>query len=101
MKFRVGIFQIINKQENRIYLQPTTDLDRGFNSDLFQLKAGLHFNKALQNDWNNLGAENFDVKTFDELTVKDNATPAEINHELKVLLEMHVVELKKIGQLIY
>ena len=101
MKFRAGIYQIINKQENRIYLQTTLDLDRGFNSDIFQLKGGMHLNKNLQNDWNKLGLESFEFKTFDELEMKDTATPKEINEELKIFLEMHLTELKKNGQLLY
>jgi hypothetical protein len=101
MKFRAGIYQIINKLENRIYLQTTFDLDRGFNSDIFQLKGGMHLNKNLQSDWNKLGLESFEFKTFDQLEMKDTATPKEINKELKIFLEMHLTELKKNGQLLY
>ena len=56
MKFRAGIFQINNKKDNKVFLKTTSDLDRAFNSDLFQLKAGMHSNLELQRDWNNLGA---------------------------------------------
>jgi hypothetical protein len=101
MKFRQGIFQIINKKENRIYLQTTTDLDRAYNSDIFQLNAGMHSNKILQNDWNVLGSEFFEFKTFDELIVDETATPTEIKLDLKELLEIHLAELKKNGQLLY
>jgi hypothetical protein len=101
MKFRHGIFQIVNKQENRIYLQTTTDLDRAYNSDIFQLKAGMHSNKILQNDWNVMGSEFFEFKTFDELFVNETATPTEIKQDLKELMEMHLAELKKNGQLLY
>ncbi|MCX6161736.1 MAG: GIY-YIG nuclease family protein [Ignavibacteriae bacterium] len=101
MKFRAGIFQIINKKENRIYLKTSSDLDRAFNSDIFQLKAGMHSNKNLQNDWNNLGLENFEFKIFDELDVQDTESPKEINQDLKELLDMHLTELKKNGQLLY
>lgn len=101
MKFRQGIFQIINKQENRIYLQTTSDLDRAYNLDVFQLKAGLHQNTTLQNDWNTLGSEMFEFKPFDELKINDTDTPSEIKRDLKELLEMHLSELKKNGQLLY
>jgi hypothetical protein len=55
----------------------------------------------LQNDWNNLGTENFEFKIFDELKIKDTETPTDVNQELKKLLEMHLTELKSNGQLIY
>lgn len=101
MKFRAGIYQIINKLENRIYLQTTLDLDRAFNSDIFQLKSGLHLNKTLQSDWNKLGKEGFEFSIFDELEMDDTATSKEKNKELKLFLEMHLSELKKNGQLLY
>ncbi len=101
MKFRVGIFQIKNKKDDKIFLKTTLDLDRAFNSDLFQLKAGMHSNQQLQSDWNNLGIENFEFEIFDELKIKDTETPADINHELNELLKMHLTELKSIGQHLY
>ena len=101
IKFNVGIFQILNKKENRTYLQISLDLDRAFNSDLFQLKAGMHSNIALQNAWNSLGPDNFEFKIFDELKVNETSTASEISQELKVLLEIHLTELKGNGQLLY
>lgn len=101
LKFRAGIFQIKNKKDNRIFLKTTSDLDRAFNSDIFQLKAGMHSNQQLQRDWNNLGADNFEFKLFDELMIKDSETPANINQELNELLEMHLTELKINGQDLY
>lgn len=101
MKFKAGIFQITNKKENKIFLNITSDLDNAYNSDLFQLKAGMHSNKQLQNDWNNLGTENFEFKIFDELKIKDTESPTDINKELKELLKMHLIELKSNEQLIY
>jgi hypothetical protein len=101
MKFRHGIFQVLNKQANKIYLKTSTDLDRAFNADIFQLKAGMHSNKALQDDWNALGAENFDFQLFDELNLKGTETKAEIDKELKELIELHKAELSSTGQLLY
>ncbi len=101
MKFRSGIFQIINKNENKIYLQTTFDLDKAFNSDLFQLNAGLHQNKDLQNDWIKFGSESFDLKILDELKSKDTATSDQIRKDLKELLKIHKEEMTIKGQLLY
>jgi hypothetical protein len=101
IKLRVGIYQIINKQENRIYLQITSDLDRAFSSDIFQLKAGMHSNERLQNDWNKLGKDLFEFSVFDELKVTDTATPTEVSRDLKELLKMHLEEMEKKGNLLY
>jgi hypothetical protein len=101
MKFRQGIFQIKNQKDNRIFLQTCSDLDRAFNSDLFQLKANLHYNKILQNDWNTLGPDNFELSVLDELKIADTATPLEIRNDLAELLHIHKKELQEKGQLFY
>jgi hypothetical protein len=101
MKFRHGIYQVLNKKENRMYLKTSVDLDRAFNADVFQLKAGMHSNKALQEDWNLLGQENFEFKIFDELKLNGTESRSEIDNELKELLELHLAELNKNGQLLY
>jgi hypothetical protein len=101
MKFRAGIFQIVNKKDNKIWLNTSTDLDRAYNSDLFQLNAGMHSNNALQEDWNKLGADSFDFGIVDELHIKDGETPTDIKKELKALLEMHLMEMSSQGQLFY
>lgn len=101
LKFRAGIFQIKNTLHNRIYLQTTLDLDRAFNADLFKLNAGMHPNKLLQKDWNDLGANNFEMASYDEFKPKDTLSPAEIQQELKALLEMHISELKDTGKSVY
>ncbi len=94
MKFRAGIYQIKNIRDDRILLKTSADLERAFNSDLFQLTAGMHSNPRLQDDWNKAGAENFEFSIFDELKINDSEAPADINKELKALLELHLAELK-------
>lgn len=101
MKFRAGIAGIRNKMNQKIYPIISPDLDRAHNSDVFQLKAGMHKNAALQNDWNELGTDAFEMVIIDELNVSDSSTAAEIEKELKELLEMHLSEFNKKDILIY
>ena len=101
MKFRAGIFGIVNKKSNRVFLKIARDLDRAFNSDHFQLKMGSHINRPLQNDWNALGEENFEFRIIDELETKGTETSAEIKKELTELLGLHLAELKRKGQPVY
>lgn len=101
MKFRMGIFQIINRKENKTYLQMASDIDRAYNSDVFQLKAGMHSNKELQNDWNKLGSESFEFKILDELKTDQTESPEQLKVDLKELLEIHKEEMKSKGQFLY
>jgi hypothetical protein len=101
MKFRIGIFQIRNLQNNKLFLKTSTDLDRAFNSDQFQLKLGSHKNTELQNDWNTFGSDNFEFGFCDEFKSEETATELEIKTDLKELLELHRGEFLKNGILLY
>jgi hypothetical protein len=101
MKFRVGIFKITNKQNNKLFLKISTDLDRAYNSDLFQLKLGSHKNIALQKDWNSFGADAFEFALFDELKTLDTATELDIKKDLEELLMLHKTELLNKGIVLY
>ncbi|MBS1650704.1 MAG: GIY-YIG nuclease family protein [Bacteroidetes bacterium] len=101
MKFKVGIFQIKNLKNERLFLQTSEDLERAFNSDNFQLKMGLHSNKELQSDWKILGSDNFEFSILDELKPKETSTASEIKVELKEFLELHRNELLENGKTLY
>ncbi|MBS1631324.1 MAG: GIY-YIG nuclease family protein [Bacteroidetes bacterium] len=94
-KFRIGIFQIKNKKDNKLFLNTSIDLDRAYNSHKFQLNNWLHPNKALQTDWEKLGSDNFVFIVIDELITDDTMTEMKIKSDLKELLEMHRDELLK------
>lgn len=101
INFKAGIFQIINKTNQKIFLKISTDLDRAFNSDLFQLNASMHSNSHLQSDWNQQGKSNFEFKIFDELKYKSSDTQDEIVRDLNELLNIHLQDLKEKGELLY
>ncbi|MDR0613247.1 MAG: GIY-YIG nuclease family protein [Dysgonamonadaceae bacterium] len=101
MKFRIGIFQIKNRKTNRKYLSTSTDLERAYNSDRFQLQCGLHRNKDLQRDWNTFGSDEFEFGIVDELKVEDSATETKIKSDLNDFIEMYKMELLKTGEQLY
>lgn len=101
MKFRAGVFQIRNLQNGKCLLQTTQDLDKAFNSDLFQLNAGLHQNKELQKDWNTMGSEAFAFEIVNELKLKEDATAIQIHRDLKDFLEICKAELVEKGGVLY
>lgn len=78
MKFKMGVFQIKNKINNKVFIGSSLDLVASWNSQKFQLNAGLHQNSELQKDWNELGSNNFIYEILDEINHNDNKT---INYE--------------------
>ena len=101
LKFRKGLFQIINLKNDKVYLQKSDDLDKAFNSDLFKLKAGMHANMDLQTDWNELGSDFFEFEIVDELNFNDSATSYQIEMEMQELLELHKTNIKSNGKILY
>lgn len=70
-------------------MQKSTDLNRAYDGDKFQLNMGLHTNKELQFDWTALGADKFEFKILEELKPEDQTTETEIKKELEELYELH------------
>lgn len=101
MVFRKGLFQIKNLKDNKVFLKTSSDLDRAFNSDSFQLRLGSHRNTALQQDWNSLGQDNFEFSVLDELNTDENLTDMDIKKELQQLHELYIAECNKEGIVLY
>ncbi|MFH0894043.1 MAG: GIY-YIG nuclease family protein [Bacteroidota bacterium] len=86
MKFRMGIFQIRNKINNKVFIGSSNDLIAKWNSQKFQLEAGMHANAELQKDWNEKGEENFEYSILDEIDQGDDTEKN--NKDLKVLEQL-------------
>ena len=86
----MGIYQIRNKANGRIYVGSSTNLEGMRNSRLFQLRMGkIVFNRELQKDLNEFGAKNF---TFSVLAVLDKPSPGIDIERSLAELELHWLE---------
>ncbi|MCB0103273.1 MAG: GIY-YIG nuclease family protein [Anaerolineales bacterium] len=81
-----GIYQVKNTLNGRMFLGSSLNLEGPLNRHKFMLKIGSHTNKSLQNDWNEIGAENFVFEILEEVNVVDSPN-FNLNDEL-TLLEM-------------
>ena len=63
----MGVYQILNKKSNKIYIGSSLNLPGKLNSSRFQLELQSHYNKALQEDWNMYGAESFSFEILEQL----------------------------------
>ena len=64
----MGVFLIRNNLSDKVLLDSGLDLHGKINRHKFQLRNGIHPNKSLQADWNELGSNNFAFEIVDELT---------------------------------
>lgn len=66
-----GIYAIENKENNRIYIGSSTDLNKRRIEHKFKLSNGVHHNPELQADWEEYGSKNFKFYCIEEDVPKD------------------------------
>jgi len=89
----MGIYQIKNKKNGKIFIGSSKDLRGIMNRDRFQLKNGLHTNTEMQKDYNEIGGEWFSFDILDYLKPKDDLN-YDYSDELKLLEAMWLEKLQ-------
>lgn len=97
LKFRMGVFKIVNNTNGKIFIGSSPDLVAAWNSQRFQLNAGLHESEELQKDWKNFGPENFSYEIIEEIKQNDDAE-TDYRKEIKALEELLIEELQPNGE---
>jgi hypothetical protein len=90
----MGIVQVKNLRNNRVYLTPSANTPGTMNSIRFQLRMGTFLpSPALAADWKELGEQGFVIEVLDELKPADD--PAhDYRDDLKALEAMWKEKLK-------
>ena len=91
----IGVFQIRNLSNEKIFVGSSMNLDGIFNRHRFQLNAGSHQSKQLQKDWNESGAQNFAFEILEELTPRENL---DMPKELEFLEDLWLAQLEPFGE---
>src|SRR5258708_37168292 len=63
----MGVFQIRNLKNERIFVGAGIDINGIINRNRFQLEHGNHMNEKLQSEWKELGAESFAFESLDQM----------------------------------
>jgi hypothetical protein len=94
----MGIVQVRNIRNNRVYLTASANTPGTINSIRFQLKMGNFLpSPGLAQDWKEMGEQNFVVEVLDELKPVDD--PAyDYCDDLKALEEMWLEKIKPFGE---
>ncbi|MBO0329189.1 GIY-YIG nuclease family protein [[Muricauda] lutisoli] len=92
MKFPMGVFQIKNISNNRVFIDNSPDMESKWNRHKMELKFGNHRNKDLQADWNRYGEENFTFEVLSELKIEEGEN-TNYNSELNTLQDIVLQEL--------
>ena len=93
----MGIFQIKNKTNGKVYLGFAKNLPGIINSHKFSLKMGSHYSPELQSDYNKLGEDNFSFEVLDYLEPKEGIG-YDYTADLKALEEIWLEKLQPFGE---
>jgi group I intron endonuclease len=93
----MGVFQIRNTVNGKVLIGTSVNLPAILNRHKAELRLGGHRNRALQQDWNEFGAEAFELEILDTLPPSDRPAydPA---GDLKALEEMWLEKLMPFGE---
>ena len=94
----MGIFRVHNKVDDRSLVGASKDLPAMLNRQRAQLKFGAHKNRALQSDWNRLGADAFEFEVLDTLAPADPPAARDPADELAVLEQLWLERLAPFGE---
>jgi hypothetical protein len=97
----MGIVQVKNIRNGRVYITASANTAGTINSIRFQLKMGSFFpSSALTEDWKEMGEQSFVIEVIDEL--KPGEDPAyDYRDDLKALEAIWMEKLKPFGDLGY
>ncbi len=93
----MGIFQIKNLKNNKIYIESSKNLDASMNKYKFLLKYKLCKILNLQDEWNKFGENNFTFEVIDILKPKDEPD-VNYSEELKTLEELWLEKLNPFNE---
>jgi hypothetical protein len=92
-----GVFQVKNTVDGKALLGSSLNLEGLLNRHQFTLTMGGHRNKALQQDWNEYGADKFVFEILDVVQVKDEPG-FKLADELALLEQIWLEELQPFGE---
>jgi hypothetical protein len=93
----MGIFQIKNYKNGKVFIDSAINLTGKINRNKFQLKNNLHPLKEMQKDYNEDGGRHFTFEILDYLKPKEKITSG-YDEELKILLDLWLEKLLPYGE---
>ncbi len=96
-KFTIGVFQIRNTVNGKVFVGSSVNLDAVWNRIKSELKFGGHRNDQLQKEWKAFGEEKFRFEILSEISQEDKDNK-DYEYELKKLEGMFIEEIQPFGE---
>ena len=94
----MGIYQIRNLADRKVFIDSSKNLNGSLNSSKFQLVLGSYRNRALQADFNRLGEGQFAFGIMDQLEPKKDDPAYDYTEDLATLKSMWLDKLKPFNE---
>ncbi len=92
-----GVYQVKNLKNGRVLLGSSLNLEGPLNRHRFMLKINSHPNKELQQDWNELGSDQFAFEILEVVQVQDDPN-FNLKDELTLLEQIWLEKLQPFGE---
>lgn len=92
-----GVFQIKNTKNGKIFIGSTRNI-KTLNGVKFMLQNNGHRNKELQEDWNQLGQDAFDIEVLEKLKKNEDDPYYNEKEALGELEEKWLEQLQPYGE---
>ena len=94
-----GIYTITNRSNGKVYIGESLDIYRRWHEEhIPQLRNNCHYNKELQNDFNEYGEDNFNFEILERYS-EDN--PITTKARILILEGYYITQFKKSGVDLY
>ena len=93
----MGVFQIRNLANGKIFVGSSLDLSAMFNRIRFQLYAGSHPNKELESDWRAFGTGRFAFEVLEEIVPREDQN-YNYASDLETLEDLWLEKLEPYGE---
>jgi hypothetical protein len=91
----MGVFRILNKENGKSLVSSSVNLPAVFNKIRMQLKTATYLqNSRLQRDWNELGADAFELEVLEELEPPPDSPSWDPGEDLQALEELWLEKLE-------
>ena len=95
-----GVYRVRNTATGKSLVGSSANLPGMLNRQRFQLESGLHPDRELQKDWNEIGSDMFEFEALDRLA-PNNVPDHDPTEDLRVLKEMWIEKLTASGESLY
>lgn len=93
----MGIYQIKNKRNGKLFIGSASNLPGKLNRHKFQLENNLHLNLEMQKEFNEIGGEDFSFDVIDLLEPRDDFD-YDYTEDLTMLEAMWIEKLQPFGE---